>query len=239
MDNKSLSQLDQRFSLQTQWTKQFRDFIFGKYPIEKGLSVLEVGCGTGAVMRKIREENKNRQIILYGVDIDQQALKYANKKSEDLFIGGNGERLPFVNNSFDLVYCHYFLLWVKDPAKILQEMHRVLKRNGYCAVMAEPNYTEMQAKPESLWNLAEKQRKILRDAGADISIGQKSAMFFDQAGFTNIETGLYKNYRKSCSFLNQEIKQMLVDTGTKKFVIDPNIEYYYNVPTYFVFGRKG
>ena len=51
---------------------------------------------------------------------------------------------------------------------LLQEMHRVLKRNGYCAVIAEPNYTEMQAKPESLWNLAEKQRKILCEAGGNI-----------------------------------------------------------------------
>lgn len=207
--------------------------------MDKHVSVLEVGCGTGAVMRKIREENKNRKIILYGVDIDQQALKYANKKSKYLLIAGNGERLPFRDNFFDLVYCHYFLLWVKDPAKILQEMHRVLKRNGYCAVIAEPNYTEMQAKPESLWNLAEKQRKILCEAGADISIGQKSAIFFDQAGFTSIETGQYENYQKGFSYLKQEINQMLVDTETKKFVIDPNTEYYYNVPTYFVFGRKG
>ena len=239
MNEVSIYQSDQRYSLQAQWTKQFRDFIISKYPEDKSFTVLEVGCGTGAVMRKIKEENKNRQIYLYGVDISRQALNYAKHKSNDVYIGGNGEQLPFENNSFDLVYCHFLLLWTKNPEKILQEMHRVLRENGYCAVMAEPDYTEMQAKPEILWNLADKQRKIIEESGADIAVGQKLGLFLEKAGFTNIETAQYRNIQKSPTFLSQEIEQMLLDTKSEKFDIDHNIVYYYNVPTYYAYGRKG
>ncbi|NIO19168.1 MAG: methyltransferase domain-containing protein [Candidatus Aenigmarchaeota archaeon] len=44
---------------------------------------------------------------------------------------GNGENLPFLDETFDLIINQAVLEHVKRPKKIVKEMHRVLKRGGY------------------------------------------------------------------------------------------------------------
>ena len=48
------------------------------------------------------------------------------------------EKLPFMDNSFDMVTCQTVLIHVKDPILALKEMVRVLKTGGLL-VAAEPN----------------------------------------------------------------------------------------------------
>lgn len=47
-----------------------------------------------------------------------------------------GERLPFADNSFDLVICTQVLSYVKYPDKVVAEIYRVLKRGGLLFVSA-------------------------------------------------------------------------------------------------------
>ena len=39
-------------------------------------------------------------------------------------------RCPFTNASFDLTFCHYLLLWLKDPLSAIKEMKRVTRPGG-------------------------------------------------------------------------------------------------------------
>lgn len=79
----------------------------------KGL-VLNVGSG-------IKNES-NRDINL---DIDA---------FPNVSVVGDGHYLPFKNDCVDMVVNRYVLEHVRDPKKVVLEMHRVLKKNGYVYV---------------------------------------------------------------------------------------------------------
>ena len=48
----------------------------------------------------------------------------------------NAERLPFADNSFDLVFCTQMIEYAVDPAIVAQEIHRVLRPNGVLLLSA-------------------------------------------------------------------------------------------------------
>lgn len=48
-----------------------------------------------------------------------------NKAAQFVEVIGDGYRLPFVDNSFELVYCSHVLEHVDNPLSMLKELHRV------------------------------------------------------------------------------------------------------------------
>ena len=234
----SAEKLHIRYKQQAEWTRPFREYLFAKLQKCQDLNILEVGCGTGAVISDIKLEYADKINIITGVDIDYQSLLYAeHNKCTDL-IQADGSYLPFADSCFDLAFCHYLLLWVPDPSEILSEMKRVIKPGGICAAMAEPCYKEMTASPRQLYALALRQQKELADSGADINIGNKLPRIFEEAGFSEIEFGKYRDAEIDSAFIHTEISQMLLDTGIKDFEPDPKVKYAYSVPTYFAFAGK-
>lgn len=229
---------DKRLLYQTQWSQQFRKFLYGKLPEERPLSILEVGSGTGAVVRRITEEIPDRIFNIVGVDLNCEVTKYASRITAGSFFEGNGEFLPFKRDCFDLVYCHYLLLLVPDPVNILKEMRRVLCPGGICAAMAEPCYSDMTAEPESLRKLAERQREHLISEGIDPAIGRNLMDHFQQAGFTQIESTEYQQCEQTEEYLTTEIRQMAEDAGTEMYMLKDGEKAYYNVPTYYAFAVK-
>src|SRR5512134_3202020 len=58
-----------RYSQQAKWTRDLREYIFEKTDLNRAQRVLEVGCGTGAILSELpKHPNK------YGLDIDPAAL---------------------------------------------------------------------------------------------------------------------------------------------------------------------
>ena len=92
-------------------------------------NVLEVGCGEGYIMRKLKHGN------LYGIDISKIAIDRAkerlrgNPQVRKLAVA-NAERIPFPKNTFDVVYCSEVIEHVLDPEKVIGEMVRVAKSNA-------------------------------------------------------------------------------------------------------------
>ena len=96
-------------------------------------SILEVGCGYGKQLRALRARI-GRDVPLVGVDFSPTQLKYARDYLKDqhriaLFLA-EGERLPFPDKSFDLVFTSAVVL--HHPAevadRILRELVRVARR---------------------------------------------------------------------------------------------------------------
>ncbi len=109
--------------------------LLKKYlPKNKKLKILDVGCGSGAAFPYLA---KFGEVI--GVDISDEALKFAGKRGK--VKKADISSLPFRDDSFDAVACLDVLYhaWVKDNAKALLEIKRVLKRGGIF-LLREPAY---------------------------------------------------------------------------------------------------
>jgi ubiquinone/menaquinone biosynthesis C-methylase UbiE len=91
-----------------------------------GREVLEVGCGTGLILRGLDGRAKR----LVGVDISPGMLAEARRRGFDVF-EGRAEKLPFTDESFDLAYSFKVLAHVPEIELALREMARVLRPGGH------------------------------------------------------------------------------------------------------------
>ena len=176
-----------RFSQQACWTADLRDYIFEQIEIEKAQRILEVGCGTGAILSEIPASIR----LQVGLDINQIYLKLAMRKSIGArLVQGDAHMLPCSEGCFDLTLCHFLLLWIDDPTQVVSEMTRVTRPGGTVIALAEPDYGGRIDFPQSLVQLGEWQTAALFKQGADPIIGRKLARIFRQAGLQFVQTGI-------------------------------------------------
>ena len=93
-------------------------------------TALDLGCGTGEMMRLILQQNKDKS--LYGIDLSEKMLEVAKEKlgNHVNLILSDSEQLPFSDSFFDVVYCNDSFHHYPAPDKVLSEVYRVLKPNG-------------------------------------------------------------------------------------------------------------
>lgn len=88
--------------------------------------LLDVGCGTGKMLRSIRGDYEK-----HGLDISKELIEYARQQdSHSKYQIGNSNNLPYNSGNFDLVMCHSMLHHIEDPRKIIEEIIRVTKSSG-------------------------------------------------------------------------------------------------------------
>ncbi len=106
--------------LETEFVRRYAD----------GREVLEVGCGTGLVLRRIQTFAKRAR----GVDLSPGMLQKARERGLDV-IEGSATALPFEDQSFDVTCSFKVLAHVPDIQRALSEMVRVTRPGG--TVLAE------------------------------------------------------------------------------------------------------
>lgn len=184
----SLADWHNRYKQQAGWSQDVRRYLFGKADLGPGDKILEVGSGTGAVLSALSDEIEGK---CFGIDIDIPSLKFSSSKHPKIHhAAADGFYLPFPNDILEVTYCHYLLLWVKNPFGILSEMLRVTKPGGYVMALAEPDYKARIDHPQSLVKLGELQTQSLEDQGIDPSMGRKLVGLFRKAGLNEISTGI-------------------------------------------------
>lgn len=104
-------------------------------PRGDGLRLLDVGCGTGHHLARLRLQG----FEVAGMDGSQAMLERArrNNPGVDLRLG-DVEQLPFEDASFDLAVCIEVLRYLPSPEPCLREARRVLRQNGILLVTAAP-----------------------------------------------------------------------------------------------------
>lgn len=177
-----------RYQEQGSWSKAIRIHLFKIAGLGNGDRLLEVGSGTGALLEQIHLEDC---INLYGVDIDNQALKFSKTQSPNFFLTqANGYNLPFSNNTFSAAICHYLLLWVDNASQILSEMARVTMPGGAVIALAEPDHQARIDYPPTLAELGRMQTQALKEQGVNIQMGRQLGGLFKECGLKRIETGI-------------------------------------------------
>lgn len=96
----------------------------------EGRSVLEVGCGTGLLLRRIAEFASATQ----GVDLSPGMLEKARERGLNV-VEGSATELPFADASFDVTCSFKVLAHVREIRTALTEMARVTRPGGH--VIAE------------------------------------------------------------------------------------------------------
>ncbi|HJU54795.1 MAG TPA: class I SAM-dependent methyltransferase [Pyrinomonadaceae bacterium] len=101
-----------------------------------GQRLLEVGCGMGTDLLQFARGGA----VCTGVDLTPRSVEISSLHFGlyDLradFVLADGERLPFADESFDVVYSNGVLHHTPDTSRAVRELHRVLRPGGIAKVM--------------------------------------------------------------------------------------------------------
>jgi len=94
------------------------EVLISHLQLQAGLTLLDVGCGTGQHLEKIAQHHN---LTLYGIDPSIE-----NKKVNHITLyHGNAENLPFENDTFHRLMCNYAIYYVDQWQQAISEMLRV------------------------------------------------------------------------------------------------------------------
>ena len=113
------------------WYQSLHDLIFqaleAELPDWRNKDILDVGCGTGAILKRLGSPDRN-----FGIDLAPEAISFCRQRGLNNVRQGDIHALPFPDASFDAVICSSVLYhqWVSDVDGAVREMHRVLQPGG-------------------------------------------------------------------------------------------------------------
>lgn len=200
----------------------FGNWIVSNYRIDKGMKVLELGCGTGD-MWKNKEDLISACSKLILSDFSEGMVTttrdnvgyYDNVEYKVLDI----QEIPYEDETFDVIIANMMLYHVPDIDKGLAEVRRVLKKGGhfYCATYGEHGIIEYLSKILSAYGVEDKINKnftlqngyeILNKSFSEV----KKLEYIDALEVTNIEDMVEYIYSlSSMTSLNSVPKQVVKD----------------------------
>ena len=111
-------------------------FDFAQFSTSRGLKVLEIGVGMGADYLEWMKAGAQAT----GVDLSAASIEQARRRCQqagyqpDLRVA-DAEKLPFADNTFDVVYSYGVMHHSPDTAQCVREAWRVLKPGGQARIM--------------------------------------------------------------------------------------------------------
>ncbi len=111
---------------------------FAESAVQMGVAtgkVLDVGTGPGRIA--IRIAKLNPKFSIDAIDLSKTMLTLAEQNAREQRVGdrirfslGDAKRIPFADQTFDLVVCHNMLHQLPDPLVTVKEIDRVTKPHG-------------------------------------------------------------------------------------------------------------
>jgi SAM-dependent methyltransferase len=145
------------------------------------LTVLDVGCGTGAASIAFHELTG---AAVWGVDKSAEMLRYARRKSQEVkFVRADAHRLPFRDGKFDFGYAVLVIHHLEDVGAFFRELYRVM-RAGRAAILT-CSHDWIRRHPMNRFFPSFASIDLARFPRID-SVRQ----WLDEAGFVDVETRL-------------------------------------------------
>jgi len=240
---------DEQFARQAAWTRAVRSQLYRRVNLLRARRVLDVGCGSGVVTEELAARTRGQVIA---IDVDAAMIAAARARGgRAVYQEGDACRLPFPDGHFDVVVCHFLLMWVDDPARAVCEMARVTRPGGAVLVCGEPDYggrLDWPDLPIGQWQAAALQRQ-----GADPFIGRKLRALLQQAGL-DVDVGiipslwdtaaLRENFAAEWALLERDVVglvdeaafQRAKDTAWRAIEEGTRLVF---MPVFFGLGRRG
>jgi demethylmenaquinone methyltransferase/2-methoxy-6-polyprenyl-1,4-benzoquinol methylase len=156
------------------WTESMRDEALDSLDLEPDADVLDVGCGTGFATEGLLD----RVDFVHGLDQSEHQLEQATAKfaGDDrvTFYRGDAERLPFRDDTFDVVWSSGSIEYWPDPVAALRELRRVARPGGQVLVVGPdaPNSRVLHAVADAIMLFYDE---------------READRMFAEAGFTDVE----------------------------------------------------
>ncbi|HDH44390.1 MAG TPA: SAM-dependent methyltransferase [Thermococcus sp.] len=100
--------------------------ILSNYKCDK---LLDIGCGDGSFTILIGKTCEAKEV--YGVEISEKAVKFAEKRGIKVFqLDIDEEDFPFEDNYFDAIFAGEIIEHLYNPDHLLEEVYRILKNKG-------------------------------------------------------------------------------------------------------------
>lgn len=176
--------------------------LLQRFGLAKGVNVLDVGCGAGAVSLEIAKFVFPGRVV--GIDRDKDLIEQARKNAladnvNVEFIEDDILATKLTENSFDFVYCRFVLWAIPQRMLALENMIRLARARGIICAQ-EPDATGAIYWPDisahhNYWNSRIRYHQDKKD-GIDPNLGRKLFALFKQSGLLEIKfgvSGLYKD----------------------------------------------
>jgi SAM-dependent methyltransferase len=245
----------ERYQQQAAWTRDLRKYVFERCDWQNARRVLEVGCGSGAVLQDPVGNGciDGSHPELNGLDLAPAPLAECRLHVPAAhLVRADAASLPYPSEQFDITYCHFLLLWLREPLRAIQEMKRVTAKSGYVLALAEPDYSRRVDRPEELAWLGRRQNESLQRQGVTLDIGADLPSLFQQVGLRLIETGTLQSTARQALSAEEWASEWQVLEDDLADSVDPmelqrlraidwkawqSGEHLLSVPTYFAWAQ--
>lgn len=156
------------------WNERMRGEALSMLEIDAEDRVLDVGCGTGFATEGLLEHTDHVHGLDQSAHQMEKAWEKLGKHDPVRFYLGDAERLPFKDDTFDVVWSSGSIEYWPDPVATLRELRRVARPNGQVLVVG-PNYP----KSGLMQRVADAIMLFYDDREAD--------RMFAEAGFDDVE----------------------------------------------------
>jgi ubiquinone/menaquinone biosynthesis C-methylase UbiE len=105
------------------------DLVARYFPQRTDLHILDVGCGTGAILKELGQYG-----TITGVDFSETAVAFCKTRGIANVEQGSATDIQRADNTFDLVLALDILEHIENDTKAIAEIQRVLKPNGIAII---------------------------------------------------------------------------------------------------------
>jgi ubiquinone/menaquinone biosynthesis C-methylase UbiE len=147
MKTTNFSEIAARYERDSHIQKSAAEKLQGLLDIRRNDDVLDLGCGTGSLTRKLRSLTRGTVV---GVDPSEGMIREAEEKRDGsaiTFTVKSAEGIDY-HDSFTMIFCNSTFQWFRDPVRALKNCYTALHKGGRMGIQAPakkrycPNFLE-------------------------------------------------------------------------------------------------
>lgn len=193
--------------------------------LEKGMVILDVGCGTGSISKDIANAIGDSGTVI-GIDTTQ---KFINSGKESYKAIQNLELVHAnlfefdTHQKFDLITAARTLQWLNNPKDALLKMKSLLKPNGRISIL-DYNHNKLEWNPEPPLSMKTFYKTFLKwrkDAGMNNGIADDLPNLMREIGMVDIEIiNSDEHYEKHRDDFKSKVGIWSKVAGSKQMVVE-------------------
>jgi ubiquinone/menaquinone biosynthesis C-methylase UbiE len=205
-----------------------RDAAFVLPHLKPGVSLLDCGCGPGTITVGLAEAVAPGSVV--GMDLEPSQVAVAEKTAKDRglknlrFEVGSVYKLPFPDDSFDVVFSHALFEHLAEPQAALHEIHRVLRPGGMVA-LSSPDWSGNLMAPHDAEaeRAVEVLKAIQKRNGGNPYVGREFRHLLQEAHFSRLSlAAMYDSY-EDVPLAAELLAQRIEDSVGKQIVEGPGL----------------